>query len=698
MKLLRCLGLTAPLLALAAVGPAAADSADAGAGADGNALEEVTVTATRTERASFTTPSAVSVVDAAEAALFQPNGFADVLEGVPGTSIVGGSRRVAEEPSIRGFVDEQVIMRLDGARQNFDLAHRGRFFVDPLLLERAEVVRGGASALYGSGALGGVISLDTLGARDLLAEGRRFGAIADVGYLSNGAEPVLALRGFGAGEKLDALVSATYRSITEDLNDGDGEDILDTRDRVTSVLGKVGFEPGSDQRLELTADFYESDGENPTNATSVSAPSTVVDRDTRRRSARARYSLAPADRPWIDFNAVAWTASLDSTESRFIDGRLDESSFDSVGVDLYNTSRFAQGGHTSFALTYGAEAFRDRQSGTRDGEERTQFPRAERSFAAAYLQLEIDIGQRFSIIPGLRYDRFSLEADDEVADRDEDQLTPRLAVGYSPTDWLYLWSSYAEGFRAPSLTQLYNRGVHFAVPNGVGPDTLVVNEFVPTPDLEPETTETYEAGLRLRFEDLIAARDRLSFAATAFRSDIENYIDQTVVFLDPTRPPVFTPPAGPLTFFGATVNDNVEAELQGVEAELRYRRGGLSGFVTATLLDGERRDTGEPLGSVPQDRVTAQLSGRLPGNHIEIGGRATWADDRTDVPADTLPGESFTTVDVFLAWRPRWRPLADTSVVFGVDNLLDETYAVYPTVINQPGRSFRVSISQRIDR
>ena len=73
-----------------------------------------------------------------------------------------------KSPMSEGFLDEQVVIRVDGARQNFDLAHRGRFFADQVVVERIEIVRGGSSALYGSGAIGGVISVETKGARNLL--------------------------------------------------------------------------------------------------------------------------------------------------------------------------------------------------------------------------------------------------------------------------------------------------------------------------------------------------------------------------------------------------------------------------------------------------------------------------------------------------------------------------------------------------
>ena len=125
-------------------------------------LREITVFGgARGERALLDTPNAVAVIGEEEATRRQASTYEELIGDVPGVSIDGGPRGVSQEPNIRGFQDEQVVLRLDGARQNFNLAHRGRFFADPLVLKKVEVLRGGASTLFGSGALGGVIFLET---------------------------------------------------------------------------------------------------------------------------------------------------------------------------------------------------------------------------------------------------------------------------------------------------------------------------------------------------------------------------------------------------------------------------------------------------------------------------------------------------------------------------------------------------------
>jgi hemoglobin/transferrin/lactoferrin receptor protein len=661
-----------------------------------NAIEEITVTATRTERPTFTTPSAVSVIDGSDFAPFQPLSYSDVFEGTPGVAIQGGARRIAEEPSIRGFSDQQLVLRVDGARQNFDLAHRGRFFVDPDLIRRIEVVRGSASALYGSGAIGGVISLETMGAEDLLEAGESFGGRAKFGYQGNGNEIFASGGVFGAVGMVDAFANFVYREIFDDLEDGRGEAIADTRDRLLNGLVKLGITPAEHHRFEIVVDTFDSSGDNPTAADAVSTPTTVVGRDTREYNLRSNYTFRDPANPWVDFGLSAYYQKIDVSEDRFVDARLDESDFESYGVELHNTTRFAPTGRANFALTYGFEFFEDRQSGTRNGADRIEFPDAKRSFFAGYAQAEIDLFDgRVSLVPGVRVDRFEIRPEGDFSRRDETNASPRVSIGVNPTDWLYLWSSYAEAFRAPTLTELFNDGVHFAIPNGLGPGTFVINEFRPTPLLEPEDAQTVEAGVRIRQSGLLLTGDSLEVNGNYFSSDIDNFVDTVVAFLDFTKPPVFTPPAGPVTFFGSTTNTNTRARIAGFEGEIRYDSPYLFVAVSGFTVYGDNRETGQGLGSIPQDSVTLRLTGKLPRYALQFGARSTIASAQTDVPEASVTTGAFETVDLFASWSPVSGPIKGSVVTLGVDNLFDEIYSVHPTVILQPGRSVRLTLAHR---
>ncbi len=109
------------------------------------ALDAISITATRNPIKAFEYPGMVTVIGQNEIDTLQPSSSADILRGVPNVEFTGGPRRNGEVPSIRGFSGPDVIVLFDGARQNFGSAHDGRFYLDPTSLKQVEVLRGPSS-------------------------------------------------------------------------------------------------------------------------------------------------------------------------------------------------------------------------------------------------------------------------------------------------------------------------------------------------------------------------------------------------------------------------------------------------------------------------------------------------------------------------------------------------------------------------
>lgn len=653
-------------------------------------LDPITVeTAARDVRPLLETPAAVTVVGREEIERQQPTDFQDLLGSAPSISIGGGPRSIAQEPNIRGFQDEQVVLRFDGGRLNFNQAHRGRFFVDPDIVERVEIVRGGGSTLYGSGALGGVIAIETRDARDLLAPGQTVGGRVRAGYATNGAVLSTSATAYAASETVDALGFLGWRPQFDDFEDGEGDTIRDSDIDVLNGLGKVGWNAGDSHRFELTGAWYEDQGTTPPNANAVASATNVVDRDARVATARASWDYKPADADLIDLSTLFYFNDYKIEEDRDFDGRSDETLYRTIGAEIVNRSRFDAG--LPVTLVYGLEVYQDSQEGRRNGAARGEFPDATVDFYAAFAEATIGVTDTLEIIPGIRFDRFDLDPEgDAFADRSESEISPRLGVSWRPVDGLQLFGSVARAFRAPSLTELYPDGVHFSAggfPLGpMGPFFTGVNSFVPNPDLEPETSTQFEIGARLDRSNVLRAGDRLTVAVNGYYADVENFVDSVVTFIDFST---FDPISN--TVGGTTASRNVDATLWGFEAEARYDTGlwfvGLSGTVPRGEGDG-----GEPLGSIPQDRVALTLGAR-PGDAWEVGGRATFARGQDDVPDSAEPGSGFAVFDLFASWAPVEGPLAGAAFHAGIDNVTDTAYRIYPNGLNEPGRTFKIAAS-----
>lgn len=650
-------------------------------------LEKITVSATRTERPVFRSPAAVSVLDREQIQQTQPYGYEDVLQDVPGVTVQGGPRRIAQEPAIRGFMDEQVVIRVDGARQNFNQAHRGRFFLDPDLVEGVEVLRGSSSAIYGSGALGGVISLDTVDPDDFLNGSDDAGGRLKTDWRSNGEALGLYGTAFAQSGSFDVLASYGRNELDEDLEDGDGDPISASRDELTDGLVKLGWDLGPNQRLSFAATRFRNEGRNPPNANAPATATNLVDRDTGYDSYRLNYDWNDPGNKWLDLHAVLYRNEVDVQEFRLDDARRDDTDFRTEGLDVFNSSRFGFLGGREAVVTYGIERYTDEQGGTRNGEDRPEFPDAEADYTAYYLQAELPLSDRLTLMPGVRQDEFEYsDARGEFPSRNEDKLTPKLSLGFQPTDDWFFWGGYAEAFRAPSLTELYASGVHFVSP--LEPGEVVINEFVPTPDLAPEEAETLEAGFRWRGG---GAEQGASIAGTAYRSDVDDFVDQFVVFI--SGEPTFDPRTETLVFPGITSNRSVDARLEGFELQGEWWRGRWFGEAMLSVVDGQNRTTGAPLASTQQDRAVFKLGFHAWDRTLRLGTRLTLAADRDDVPEDTLATDGYQTLDLFGNWTPAEGPLAGVTLRAGIDNLFNETYRVHPNGINNPGRSYKLSLA-----
>tara|TARA_R110002110_G_scaffold96839_2_gene249076 strand:- start:5562 stop:7607 length:2046 start_codon:yes stop_codon:yes gene_type:complete len=660
-------------------------------GTASGALETIVVSATRTARAQFTTPATITVIDADTIELIQPYGYQNLFESVPAVNVTGGPRRIAEEPAIRGFSDEQVAIRVDGTRFNYNKGHGGRFLLDPGLIQSVEVLRGAGSAIYGSGALGGAFLLETVSGRDLVEERGAAGLRLSSGYQSNGEEWRLGMTAHAGSDSADALAHVARRDVGRDLLDGSGDAILATRDETASGLLKLGLTP-ADQRLELTLEQFRNDGRNPANANDFASASNLVDRTTERRNTRLRYQLDPADQSWLDLSFAVYENEVDAREFRLDDQRVDETTFRTRGFELLNTATIAGPGGAPMRLTAGIELYEDQQSGTRNGAVRPQFPDARVQYQALFLQGEVPLPAGFSLIPGLRHDAFDYSAEADFPARSDSELTPRLALAWQPRDSLYLWLEYAEAFRAPSLGELFSDGVHFVVP--LAPGQVVVNEFLATPDLRAEHSEQLQLGARWRREQLFDRDLALTLEASAWRSEVDDFVDQVVIFI--AGAPRFYPTTRTLVFPGVTSNRNVDARMQGAEVSMTLRHA--LGYLNAglTLIDGERAN-GEDLASVQPNRATLGGGIHLLDGQLTLGANLLFSAARRDVPEGALATSGYGKTDVFLRYRPTRGVLAPWELSLAVDNLFDNSYRVHPNAIEQPGRSLRLSVSRNFD-
>ena len=702
------------LMGAASAAPVIAPLADNLADDDVIRLAPISVIATRNPIRAFEYPGMVTVTGRDRILATQPSTADDLLRSVPNVEFTGGPRRTAESPSIRGFDGADVIILLDGARQNFGSTHDGRFFLDPGLLREVEVLRGPASSLYGSGGTGGVIEFRSVEAADFLLPGERAGYTVSTGTRTANRESAGTVIGYGRGaDSIDVLGAVTKRD-SGAIRLGDGNELEHTDDDILSALVKGSVALGEHQRIEGSYQSFSNDAEEPNNGQagppdeSGTGPGELglVEKDIDSRQLRLAWSFADPDNDLLDVDAVVYRTESKADERRLEDvaagpaGELLKRDVDTTGFRIDNRSRLRIADDIAATFTYGGELYRDTQNGAAGTGERNGVPDADSDFLGGFLQAEIAMPEPFGIlpgdlllIPGARYDRFETTSALAPSGNKDSVLSPKIGASYLPADGLMLFASYADAFRAPTSNESHLSGTHFSIPLGRGLN--VVNRFVPNPDLRPQRTRTVEVGGGVTWDGVFADGDHLEFKAARFHTEGKDFID---LYVD--QPSVFGPrgpnPAcfRPGACDGTTNSRNVtSATLHGFELEGTYESRRTRFELGFSTLDGEDDDTGEKLGVLTPPQLHLGAALKLPEHDTVLGWRAHAAAefDRVDDPEERRAG--YAVHDFYLAWAPSHGALRGMRLDLGVDNAFDKDYDRVFTGATEVGRNFKVALT-----
>ncbi|HAT4916891.1 TPA: TonB-dependent hemoglobin/transferrin/lactoferrin family receptor [Serratia marcescens] len=641
--------------------------------------ETMTVVATGNQRSSFEAPMMVTVIEGNSPESQTAGTAADMLRRVPGITVTGSGRSNGQDLMMRGYDRRGVLTLVDGIRQGTDTGHINGTFLDPALVKRIEVVRGPSALLYGSGALGGVVSYETVDAADLLLPGHDSGfrvyGTAGTGDHSLG----MGASAYGKTDNLDGLLSFGTRDVG-DLRQGNGFDAPND-ETISNVLAKGTWKLDDNQSLSGNLRYYNNSAQEPKNPQTPASSSgnLMTDRSTIQRDAALSYKLKPAGQDWLDAEAKVYYS--DVKINAHANGSEDEARKQTTkGAKLENRTRLFADTFASHLLTYGTEAYKQEQT---PGGATESFPHAKINFASGWLQDEITLRDLpVTLLAGTRYDNYK-GSSDGYADVDADKWSSRGAVSITPTDWLMLFGSYSQAFRAPTMGEMYNDSKHFSIPMG---PTTITNYWVPNPNLKPETNETQEYGFGLRFDDLMLADDSLQFKVSYFDTKAKDYIT-TDVTMELGRGP-----RGPYCISCTTFSTNIDrAKIWGWDATLSYKTPWFGWDLAYNRTRGKNEATGDWLSSINPDTVTSSLDVPLGETGLSAGWVATFAERATRVETGTAEQAGYGVNDFYLSYKGRDRLQGmTTTVVLG--NAFDKEY-YSPQGVPQDGRNAKLLVS-----
>lgn len=659
-------------------------------------LKAVTVVATKTEQEVKGVPMQVSVVDADSPINGTVSKVSDLLKQVTGLEFSGGPRRNGEEIKLRGYNSEDIIITVDGKKQNFNSQHDGRFFLAPALIKRVDVVKGPSSALYGSGGLGGVVAFETKDAKDFLKDGETEGVQTTAGWQSANDEILFSATGYKRGDKFDAVASVTS-SDSENIELGNGTELFSDDDTV-SGLAKITYFIDDDSSIKFDYQGYFGNSievNNPQASPTFTTNINLVDKDNTVHQIGGEYKYNPNDHIDLTFRSyfVKTNVSekyLEATSLNAVGDTL-ERQMKTFGFNLDNITKHYLGGN-DHTFSYGIELVHDRQKGvdtsrtTRNG-----VPDADAIQFGAYFQDELKIDDIFDngeselyIIPAVRFDSYRNSANSGALALDEDEsLSPKIAANLKIDNNFNFFGSWAQAFRAPTLTELYVQGTHFPA----GPFT---NSFVANPNLKPETAETIEVGFGVDFDSAIQQNDDIAFKASRFWTKADDYIEQNVI----------APATGtcnfPVPVCTTTFSNVSKAKLWGYEANLNYTSDLFNSSVGASYVAGKDNATGQHLNSISPLIVTVDVNRNWEQIDSVVGYYAKIAAPRDKynlVSTEQTKQHDYVVHNLYVRYEPSELP--NLSVDFAVDNILDKTYSETFANNYEVGRNFKVRLTYK---
>ncbi len=630
------------------------------------ATDDMTVTATGNARSAFDAPMMVSVIDATAPENQTASSAADLLRHVPGLTLDGTGRTNGQDVNLRGYDRRGVLVLVDGVRQGTDTGHLNSTFLDPALIKRIEIVRGPSALLYGSGAMGGVIAYDTADAKDLLQAGQTSGyrvfGTAATGDHSLG----MGASAFGRTDTLDGLVAWSSRDRGDIRQGGGGTAPND--ESINNMLAKGSWQMDRAQSLSGSLRYYNNAAQEPKNPQTIEADDSsnpMTDRSTIQRDVQLGYHIAPEGNDWLNADArLYWSEARINAQN--IDGTGEFRQQTTKGGKVENRTRLFADSFASHLLTWGGEYYRQEQepSGATTG-----FPDASIDFSSGWIQDEITLRDLpITLLGGTRYDNYS-GSSDGYEDVDADKWSSRAGISLSPADWLMLFGSYAQAFRAPTMGEMYNDAKHFSI------GRFYTNYWVPNPNLRPETNETQEYGFGLRFDDLLLADDALEFKVSYFDTHAKDYISTTVDFAAAT-----------------TMSYNVpNAKIWGWDVMAKYSASLFNLDVAYNRTRGKDTDTGEYISSISPDTVSSKLDVPLAQSGFSVGWIGTFADRSTHVSSSYSHQPGYAVNDFYVSYQGQ-QALKGVTTTLVLGNAFDKEYWS-PQGIPQDGRNGKIFVS-----
>lgn len=707
-------------------------------------LEGVVVSATRWSQNTGNVPSKIISITLKEVSLQNPQTAADLLGG-SGNVFIQKSQQGGGSPMIRGFATNRLLYTVDGVRMNTTIFRSGNLQniinLDPFATENAEVLFGPGSVIYGSDAIGGVMSFQTLTPKLSLADKPLITGNVTTRYSSANKEKTGHFD-VNVGWKKWALVTSFSSWDFDHLKQGsngpddyikdyhpqrqDSTDVLIAQDdpllqipsaySQKNLMQKVRFKPNNNWDFQYGFHFSETSSYGR------------YDRHNRTKNGTARYAeWYYGPQKWmmnnlsvrhLKSNVLYDQFTLRLTQQSFEESRINRSLNRNTrkrrveNVETYSANLdFIKNTGNKNTLYYGVEYVTNdvESNGTEeilsnnitepvsiiDGENR--YPQATWSSIAAYINDEYRFLEKFILQAGLRYNQYIVKADFSEnqnffplpfteAEINKGSLTGSIGVVYRPSKSWVIKTNFGTAFRSPNVDDI---GKIF--------DSEPGSVVVPNPDLEAEYAYNFDLGITKIFGDVIKVD------LTGYYTIMENALVRRDYQLNGLDSIVYDGELSQVQAIQNAASANVYGLQAGIEVKLPLD------FTFSSNLNYQMGEEELDDGSVSTSRHAAPLFGisrlRYHNNNLSLeinsiyqgkrshGSLSVSEQGKDEIYAHDKNGNTYSPSWYTLNIKALYQLTNVIRVSGGIENLTNQRYRPYSSGLSGAGRNFILSLN-----
>lgn len=706
-------------------------------------IDQMVISATKWHQSSDNVPYKITTISPEEIALQNPQTAADML-GISGKVFIQKSQQGGGSPMIRGFATNRLVYSIDGIRMNTAIFRGGNLQnvinLDPFAIENTEVFFGPGSVIYGSDAIGGVMSFQTLKPQFSYTDTPLVTGKAVTRHSSANNEKT-GHADINVGWKKWAMVTSFSFWDFDHLRQGshgpdeyikdyyverqDSNDVLITQEdpllqipsayAQTNLMQKIRFKPNEAWDYEYGFHYSETSSYGR------------YDRHNRVRNGTARYAewnYGPqkwmmnnfsvhhqASSPFYDQMTLrmAYQTFEESRISRDLNSDTREKRIEKINAYSINLDLSKNTGKKN-TLYYGVEYVKDDISSTgtdeyipnnpsettviEDGPDR--YPQSEWKSIAAYLNDEFKLSDKITLQAGLRYNQFHLKADFSrnmayypfpftSAEINSRALTGSLGGVFRPTKKWIIKVSFGTAFRAPNVDDIGK--VFDSEPGAV---------VVPNPSLEAEYAYNFDLGLTRMIGEVV------KIDLTGYYTILQNALVRRDYQLNGQDSIMYD---GTMSKVQAIQNAAV-AYVYGIQAGIEIKLP--FGFTLLSDLNYQAGEEELDDGSTSPSRHAAPLFGisrlRYHYKKLTLELNTSYQAERThdklavseqgkdEIYAHDAEGNTYSPAWYTLNVKVLYELSKVLSLSGGVENLTDQRYRPYSSGISGAGRNFLLSL------